>query len=227
MVRLSLESVCLVKARPSAVLRGAKELTCDSVSTSHSDTSTFLSPTTFPQLECLAIYFDDGPVDCIVSPNLFQQLVCVVSIDAGLEEEQHLSKLPSTCIPFANTECKNISSAEDALHFACYRLRHRFRLSSPTPFRLLSRAIADCESQRLRLSRLSLPPTLLTLAEHEVAEALDTLVTVASQRGIAVVVEEGENKLGGSFLPLSTIEYARKLRAEQEKAERDAKGGRQ
>jgi hypothetical protein len=210
LVRLSLYDVSLVTAPTHPVLASLEDLTRDTVSLPHPDTTSFLAPSTLPSLRALAHWSSPDDLDaCDVSPELYLQLLCVVFID-GLHNESTLSAPPSGCEPF-------VSSAGDyyTLQFAC---RVRFGRI---------RALGDnLETTSMVLSRISdtivkgdhstflLYPSRVHLKAN-LPSASQRLVEICENRNVEVVFEDGEEELGGSFLPLTTIEYAKKLRAEQ------------
>lgn len=233
LVRLSLYYVKLLEQHTPSTLFHVTELTCDTVSTSGSDKTSFLSPSTFPALQFLA-YYNGGSDDCAISTTLYQQLFCVVDIDAEAPFRPLLDSLSEKCLPFVNVNFRSLSSAAANLHrYVHCRLRNTWESpggNSVPGFQRLAAAIAGVDSSILRLRRLSLPPDFLAVIKseyEEVATAAAAVLDAASAKGIEVVYEDGEEEYGGSFLSFDTIEYARKLGTEQEQTERDAKGGRQ
>jgi hypothetical protein len=223
LVRLSLYDVSLVTATTHPVLASLEDLTCDTVSLPHPGTTSFLTPSTFPSLRALAHWSKPDDLSaCDASPELYLQLLCVVFID-GPYNESTLSALPSGCEPF-------ISIAGDYDYLPPpYRVRFcRIRDlgdSLETTSMVLGRVsdtISKSDRSTFFLSRLSLPVTLYPSGLHlkvTLPSATQRVVEICEKRHVEVVLEDEEEELGGSFLPLSTVEYAKKLRAEQEKAD--------
>jgi hypothetical protein len=113
---------------------------------------------------------------------------------------------------------------ESLLAFPCCRLRSKAGRTASTmeaDLGAFAEAISDLDTSLL-LKRLYLPthlaPWSLTV-DRRVSSSISHLLSSCANRGVDVVFEDGEEKLGGSFLPLSTIEYAKKLKAEQETAD--------
>jgi hypothetical protein len=151
----------------------------------------------------------------------------IVFLDVTVGEKINLDLLPPSCIPFVNTDIDYVGPHnETTLLFQHCRVRATASSlsASGTPARLeaFAATLRTFNPPYGRLSRLSLPSTLRALPfslDCALSSATDHVVAACELRGVEVVFEDGEEKLGGSFLPITTIEYAKKLRAEQEKAD--------
>jgi hypothetical protein len=216
--------VHLVKPNTTAVLRHVVELTCDTSYSSFDNVTSFLSPSTFPSLRNLAYYQDlEDDTACEVNAQLLEQLDVVVFLDPDVVvDAPDLSALPSSCLLFGNTDLDYLRGRHDTLpRFVHYCLRNLVT-QSPTTQRItsglntLAGTLRSSPPSTFRLTRLSLPTGLRTSTTSLLVAAVEGVMEACANRDVEVVFEDGEDKLGGSFLPLSTIEYAKKLRAEQE-----------
>jgi hypothetical protein len=148
----------------------------------------------------------------------------IVFLDVTVGDKIDLNLLPPSCLPFVNTDIDYIGSHNETtpLFQHCRVRATASSLSaSGTPARLeaFAATLRNFDPPSRLLSRLSLPSTLralpLALDYALSSAATDHVVAACESKGVEVVFEDGEEKLGGSFLPLSTVEYAKKLRAEQ------------
>jgi hypothetical protein len=188
-----------------------------------------LRPSTFPSLRSLAIYFDGlGSTACIPSADLYDQLSCVVFVDLEQSVNLPFDILPPTCLPFANIALSALGLSRGRLSSVVHA---RIRTDDPgdaegeraSHLEDLADLLNNLDPMTSRLKRLSLPVDYDPFVQDPPSSSPAVLhvISTAATGNVEVVFEEGEAEIGGAFVPLSTVEYAKRFRAEQEQEARD------
>jgi hypothetical protein len=170
-------------------------------------------------------YWDDEEEHqmCEVSPSLYQRLHCLVLLDSGAKYDPPLHDVPNICITCNDVALEFLDGALSHIHlFDACRFRNLDAKCPETAESLYELTLTLRKSQypSFRLSRLLLPTAFSSSPLHPALKsAMEDLSQTCDERGVEIVFEDGEEKLGGSFLPLSTVEYAKELRAERIKGE--------